>query len=80
MVGRFKRLIRTRRGEVGELAELADLPDPADEVESDLSLRNPVLMLLMVEELLVFPESAMAAAAVAAFSSGEGRSSVRMIV
>lgn len=67
-------------------------PDPADEVESDLSLRNPVLMLLAVVVVLVFPESAMAAdaaacssaaaafsSAAAAFSSAVGRSPVRMM-
>lgn len=52
-------------------------PDPVDEVEPDLSLRNPVLMLLAVVGL-VFPESAMAVDA-AAFSSAVGRSSVRMM-
>ena len=63
--------VRTRRGEVGEPGALLD---SADEVESDRSLRNPVLMPLMVLVVLLLPESAMAAAC-----SGVGRSSVRMM-
>lgn len=56
------------------MGELAALLDPADEVESDRSLRNPVLIPLMVLVVLLLPESAMAAAC-----SGVGRSSVRMM-